>query len=659
MCGFTGFIDYDHSSEHKGRWIGHMLDAIAHRGPDDAGTWLDPDGGVAFGHRRLAIVDLSPAGHQPMHSICGRWIIVFNGEIYNHAMMRTDLEAMGWPQKWQGHSDTEVLLAAISMYGVTVALEKCVGMFAFALWDRKTQTLILARDRLGEKPLYYGWLGKTFLFASDLAAFYRHPHWQHDIDRGALALLMRHGYIPAPYSIFSNISKLQPGCILKLAYQSSDVEIESYWNMAQKTLKIEPFKGTPEQAVHQVAVLLEQSIAHQMMADVPLGAFLSGGIDSSLVVALMQSMSPQPINTFTIGFHDQGYNEATHAKDVAAHLGTNHTELYVTPDEAAKVILQLPSLYSEPFSDSSQIPTFMVSRLARQSVTVSLSGDGGDELFSGYSRYAFFDKIWPYLSRTPDWLCSRLAKTLQTFSAQTWNTMLLPVWKMMPSKYQVKNLGDKIHKLADVLPLRTQEALYRHLVSQWQRPHLLVLNSIEPPTMLTKQEGHPSLENPIRRMMYLDTISYLPDDILTKVDRASMGVGLEVRVPMLDHRLVEFTQSLPMNILRHNNQPKWLLRQLLDRYVPRALIDRPKMGFGVPLDNWLRGSLREWGDALLEKTKLDAQGYFDSNLVRSTWAEHQSGTHNWSYLLWNVLSFQAWLEHTSSNNNNGRCRDIH
>ena len=650
MCGFAGFTDLSTFSGNESQLMERMLDAIVHRGPDDSGVWLDSAAGVALGHRRLAIVDLSPAGHQPMHSVCRRWVIVFNGEIYNHETLRRDLEANGWKEGWRGHSDTEVLLAAISMYGVTVALEKCVGMFAFALWDRMERTLILARDRLGEKPLYYGWLGNIFLFASDLAALYCHPQWKGEINRGALALLMRHNYIPAPYSIFSNISKLQPGRILRLAHGSKDIKIDSYWNAAQKITEIQPFEGTPEQAVDRLEALLKQSIAGQMTADVPLGAFLSGGIDSSTVVALMQSLSPRPVNTFTIGFHEEGYNEAKHAKAVASHLGTDHHELYVSSSDALKVIPQLPSIYSEPFSDSSQIPTFLVSRLARQSVTVSLSGDGGDELFAGYSRYAFSDKIWSRLSRVPETLRNSLAKGIQALPTQSWNTILSPLLKITPAKYRFTNPGDKLHKFANVLSLNTEESIYRHLISHWQTPTDLVLGSLEPLTMLTGLETYPSLPNFIRRMMYLDTISYLPDDILTKVDRASMGVSLEARVPLLDHRLVEFAMSLPMDLLRRDGLSKWPLRQVLYRHVPRSIIERPKMGFGVPMDSWLRGPLREWGESLLEKKRLDSEGYFNSDMVRSTWEEHQSGKRNWQYLLWDVLSFQAWLEHYSSLN---------
>lgn len=652
MCGVVGIFDRSGLPSDAPKWVGRMLDAIAHRGPDDVGIWIDSVAGVAFGHRRLSIVDLSPMGRQPMGSPCGRWIITFNGEIYNHEALRKELEAAGWSEGWRGHSDTEVLLTAISMYGVRAALDKCVGMFAFAVWDNANRVLTMARDRLGEKPLYYGWLENTFVFASDMAALYRHPLWKGEINRGSLALLMRHNYIPAPYSVFSNISKLAPGHILTLAHGDREPRIDCYWNAAEAAVRGQqtPFEGSPQEAVNRLEDLFRQSVAAQMIADVPLGAFLSGGVDSSTVVALMQSLSSQPVRTFTIGFHEEGYNEALHAKAVAAHLGTAHTELYVSPREALDVIPQLPGLYSEPFSDSSQIPTFLVSRLARQSVTVSLSGDGGDELFSGYTRYALSERVWAKLSSAPRPLRAGIAAGIQALSPRTLNRLMAPFFRLAPAKYRFTNPGDKLHKLADLLSLHSQEALYRRLVSHWQSPTDLVTGSIEPPTMLTGLENIPPLRSFVKRMMYLDTVSYLPDDILVKVDRAAMGVSLESRVPLLDHRIVEFAMSLPLEILRRGGQSKWPLREILYRYVPRSLIERPKMGFGVPIDNWLRGPLREWGESLFERSRLQNEGYFNTDLARKAWEEHQSGERNWQYLLWDILSFQAWLEHYSSIN---------
>ncbi|WP_137936949.1 asparagine synthase (glutamine-hydrolyzing) [Chitinivorax sp. B] len=647
MCGFVGFIDWAGIPSDAEQWVSRMASAITHRGPDDQGIWLDLPKGIALGHRRLSIVDLSPMGHQPMESSCGRWVIAFNGEIYNHELLRKELEANGWSNGWRGHSDTEVLLAAISLYGVHEALKKCVGMFAFALWHRESRTLFMARDRLGEKPLYYGWLGNTLVFASEMAALYQHPHWKGDINRDALALMMRHNYIPAPYSIFRNVSKLRPGHMLTLTCGSRESKIECYWDAASiaATGQASTFQGSPEEVVDRLEYLLRQSLSGQMMADVPLGAFLSGGVDSSTVVALMQSMSTQPVRTFSIGFNEEGYNEAVHAKAVATHLGTAHTELYVSPKEALDVIPQLPKLYSEPFSDSSQIPTFLVSKLARQDVTVSLSGDGGDELFSGYSRYAISEQLWGRLSMLPRTIRSAGAAAIHAVKPSVWDSALALPLKLAPSRYRFKNPGDKLHKLASVLALRSEDDVYRQLVSHWQDPSKIVPGAIEPPTMLTGLENGPALPDFVHRMMYLDLMSYLPDDILVKVDRASMGVSLESRVPLLDHRIVEFAWTLPTAILRREGQSKWPLRQVLYRYVPRTLIERPKMGFGIPIDHWLRGSLRAWGEELLDETKLRADGFFNAELVRKAWQEHQSGERNWQYLLWDVLAFQAWHTH--------------
>lgn len=647
MCGFVGFIEWGGLTAGADDRLRSMGEAIVHRGPDDEGFWLDYEAGVALGHQRLSIVDLSPAGHQPMASACGRWVIAFNGEIYNHKDLRQALDAGGWSSGWRGHSDTEVLLAAITTWGVRAALERCVGMFAFALWDREQRTLIMARDRLGEKPLYYGWLGNTFVFASEMSALYRHPKWQGEIDRNALALLMRHNYIPAPYSIFRNIAKLRPAHLMTLSRGSREPGFECYWDSAQMAAngQASPFEGSPEDAVDRLETLLRQSLAGQMMADVPLGAFLSGGVDSSTIVAVMQSMSSQPVRTFSIGFNEKGYNEAEHARAVAAHLGTQHTELYVSPAEAIQVIPRLPQIYSEPFSDSSQIPTFLVSQLARRDVTVSLSGDGGDELFSGYSRYAMSDGLWSKLSRIPRMLRSGTASAITAVAPSAWNRLLSLPLKVAPQKYQQRNVGDKLHKLAGVLALPNGEEFYRRLVSHWQDPAAVVLGSKEPLTALTGLTDVPQLPSFVQRMMYLDLVSYLPEDILVKVDRASMGVSLESRVPLLDHRLVEFAWSLPMHMLRREGQSKWPLRQVLYRHVPRSLIERPKMGFGVPIDSWLRGSLREWGESLLDASRLNQEGFFNVDAIRHAWREHQSGERNQQYLLWDVLMFQSWAEH--------------
>jgi len=656
MCGFIGLLNWGGLISEADGHAKAMADAIEHRGPDDEGFWRDPNGAVILGHRRLAIVDLTAAGHQPMASRSGRWVIAYNGEIYNHEALRAELERSGWPAGWRGHSDTEVMLAAFEVWGVEQALQKCVGMFAFALWDRETKTLTLGRDRLGEKPLYYGWQQNTLVFGSELASFYRHPDWRGEIDRGALALLMRHNYIPAPYSIFKGVSKLPPATVARFTQHGRDPEIREYWSLREVAQRAEraPFTGTPAEAVDEVERLLKQSISGQMMADVPLGAFLSGGIDSSTVVAVMQSLSTQPVRTFSIGFDVEGYNEAEHAKAVAGHLGTAHTELYVTSREALDVVPRLPSIYSEPFSDSSQIPTYLVSKLARQHVTVSLSGDGGDELFSGYSRYAMSEALWGRISRVPTPLRVGIASAIRSVRPSVLSGALRLPLQALPSRYRFKNPGDKLHKFADLLGLRTHDDVYLRLLSHWQSPEALVHGAKEPPTWMTRPDGVPaSMTDVVRRMMFLDSVSYLPDDILAKVDRASMAVSLESRVPMLDHRMVEFAATLPTSILRRDNVAKWPLRQVLYRYVPKEMIDRPKMGFGVPLDSWLRGPLREWGESLIGDRALAEDGLFDVDQVRTAWQEHQSGARNWQYQLWDVLMFQAWHVHYRENQSVG------
>jgi asparagine synthase (glutamine-hydrolysing) len=654
MCGLTGFL--------SGQWLGdvapscikRMTDAISHRGPDSEGKWLDADGGFALGHRRLSILDLSPAGHQPMVSASGRFVIAFNGEIYNHLELRGLLGedgcfaslAMATTGGWLGYSDTETLLAGIEAWGVEDTLKKSIGMFAIALWDRHTHTLTLARDRMGEKPLYYGWQGRgnerVFLFGSELKALKAHPAFEADIDRGALCLLLRHNYIPAPYSIYKGIAKLEPGCVLSVSLAQPEPRIWKYWD----TVKVAragvstPFEGTADQAVDALEVLAKDAVRQQMMADVPLGAFLSGGIDSSTVVALMQAQSSRPVKTFTIGFNEDGYNEAVHAKAVARHLGTEHTELYVTPEQAMEVIPRLPSLYCEPFSDSSQIPTFLVSQLAKKHVTVSLSGDAGDELFCGYNRYHMTEKLWRKLTLVPAPLRALAAKGITALSPTAWDRLS----GMIPGAGRYAAFGDKLHKGAGVLTSTTVDELYLGMVSHLRDPAHWVINGLEPPTHLTGLRPDLDELNSVERMMALDAISYLPDDILVKVDRAGMAVSLESRVPFLDHRVVEFAWSLPLGYKLRQGQTKWPLRQVLYRHVPRALIDRPKMGFGVPLDDWLHGPLREWAEELLGEARLAREGYFHPAPIRQIWAEHLSGRRNWMAQLWSVLMFQAWLE---------------
>jgi asparagine synthase (glutamine-hydrolysing) len=647
MCGISGYLELGKGGGASAAQARAMADRIVARGPDDAGSWAE--GPAALAHRRLSILDLSPAGHQPMHSACGRYVIVFNGEIYNWRDIRAELEADPYfaevVRGWRGHSDTEVILAAVGRWGFEAALQRLVGMFAIALWDRQEKSLFLARDRLGEKPLYYGRFGRSLLFGSELKALRAHPEFRGEIDRGALALLMRHNYIPAPYSIYRGVRKLSPATYLRVDGDGGEV-LRSYWSMAEIAAHgaADRFAGDDVAAVDELERVLLRSIREQMVADVPLGAFLSGGIDSSTVVALMQAQSSQPVRTFSIGFHEEGYNEAQHAKEVARHLGTQHTELYVTPQQAQAVIPRLPDIYDEPFADSSQIPTFLVAQLARQHVTVSLSGDGGDELFGGYNRYFFAGDLWHRIARVPRPLRAVSARSIRAVSPRTLNALAYWSRPLLPRRLRHANVGDKLHKLADILGSNGLAAIYRDLVSHWKEPADLVVGAVEPLTALTDPARRAAFPDSLSSMMYLDTVSYLPDDILAKVDRAAMGVSLETRVPLLDHRVVEFAWRLPMSLKVRGGTGKWILRQLLYRHVPQTLVERPKMGFGVPIDAWLRGPLREWAEALLAEDRLRREDYFDPQPVREKWREHLSGARNWQYLLWDVLMFQAWLE---------------
>lgn len=641
MCGIAGWL----GSQIMPEVVARMGDALVHRGPDDGGSWEDADAGVALLHRRLSILDLSPAGHQPMASTGGRYVIVFNGEIYNHLVLRGALGNM----PWRGHSDTETLLAACESWGVEAALTKCVGMFSFALWDRHTRTLTLARDRLGEKPLYYGWQDGVFLFASELKAMRAHPAFGGEIDRDVLTLFLRHNYVPAPYSIYKGIHKLPPGTYCQIGVGSQvagSVAMKTYWSArdAAEHGQKNRFVGSDEEARAALESMIGQSVAGQMLADVPLGAFLSGGVDSSTVVALMQKHSARPVKTFTIGFDEEAYNEAEHAHAVARHLGTEHTELYVKPEEAQAVIPLLPALYDEPFADSSQIPTYLVSRLARNHVTVSLSGDGGDELFGGYNRYFWAQDIWRKLGWMPQSVRAGVAGVLTSMPPATWNSAFNRLGRFLPAKLRYANPGDKLHKLADILAVRRPEEIYWGLVSHWKQPAQLVKGATEPATVLTDASQWADVPDLTHRMMYLDTVTYLPDDILTKVDRAAMGVSLETRVPLLDHRVLEFAWTLPLSMKVRSGQSKWLLRQVLYRHVPKDLIERPKMGFGIPLDVWLRGPLKTWAEGLLDPVRLEREGYFRSEPIQQKWQEHLAGQRNWSYYLWDVLMFQAWTE---------------
>jgi asparagine synthase (glutamine-hydrolysing) len=647
MCGIVGFLDTSRrrgTGELRDLVLG-MANTLRHRGPDDSGAWVDAATGIALGHRRLSILDLSPLGHQPMHSASGRYALSFNGEIYNFRILRSELEGLG--HTFRGHSDTEVMLACFSQWGVRQAVKRFNGMFAFALWDREARLLHLARDRFGEKPLYYGWMGRTFLFGSELKALRAHPDFRADIDRDALALYFRYGYIPAPYSIYRGVSKVLPGTVLTMAPETgSPPTVSPYWSVraVAEEGNANPFTGTETEAIARLDELLRDAVKLQMEADVPLGAFLSGGVDSSTIVALMQAQRAEPVRTFSIGFHEAAYDEAPYAKAVAKHLGTAHTELYVTSEEAMAVIPRIPTLYDEPLGDPSQIPTFLVSQLARRDVTVSLSGDAGDELFAGYNNYFWGLRIWNHIGWMPQSLRALSVRGLTMLSPSSWDSLFRMIEPILPKRLRQRNLGSKFRAIAGLLPAESAEALYRAILTHWEAPGSLVIGASEPPTPLTDRTQRGNLPGLLQCMMYNDAMMYLPDDILAKVDRASMGVSLETRVPLLDHRVVEFAWQLPDSMKVRDGRGKWILRQVLSRYIPPALIDRPKMGFGVPIDAWLRGPLKEWGEALLDEKRLKDQGLLNPDLIRGKWGEHLSGKVNWKTPLWDVLMFQAWLE---------------
>ncbi|MEO5376921.1 MAG: asparagine synthase (glutamine-hydrolyzing) [Magnetococcus sp. DMHC-6] len=654
MCGIVGFLDLSQQSGSASLQanVAKMADTLCHRGPDDEGIWSDARHGIALGHRRLAILELSIHGRQPMLSADGTWILVFNGEIYNWQELRQELTESAHAPHWRGRSDTETLLAALVAWGIEATLKKCIGMFAFALWDSAQATLFLARDRLGEKPLYYGWQQNVFLFGSELKALRVHPAWLGGMDPQALALYLRHNYIPAPWTIHPKIFKLLPGSWLSITPERQGMDDllptpHRYWSLPDQIL-LAGQNRLPADATLLTDLLERQiraSIRGQMVADVPVGCFLSGGIDSSLITALMQSESSRPIHTFTIGFEQSLYNEANEARAVAHHLGTHHSELIVTDQELLGVIPQLAEIYDEPFADSSQIPTYLLCQMARQQVTVALSGDGGDELFGGYTRYGRTEALWRLVGWLPTGLRRQLGKFLAGIPEVMWDRLLWPLTPCLPAQLR-RHPGVIPHKIGHFLAAWNQDDFYRRQISQWSHPEQLILahsgaNCSYP---FTESTLYLDGESYLHRMMALDSQTYLPDDILVKVDRAAMAVSLETRVPLLDHRVVELAWRIPASFKWHHGRGKWILRQVLQRHLPVELVERPKMGFGVPMSSWLRNPLRPWAEDLLSETRLRDQGILDPTPIRREWEAHIHGPRDRQFQLWPILMFQAWLE---------------
>ncbi len=658
MCGLTGILNLGPGQDSLEPVLKRMADAIRHRGPDDQGIWEDSHAGMGLAHRRLSILDLSPQGHQPMISASERYVIAFNGEVYNFNDLRRELDALwentesGMRARWRGHSDTEVMLAAIEQWGIANAVKKFIGMFAFALWDRKEQELSLVRDRLGIKPMYYGWQGDSFLFGSELKALKKHPEFRREINPDSVALLMRYKYIPAPHAIYKGINKLLPGHILTLKKSNPHATPQSvpYWSMLEvaEAGVTHPLVESEEDVIAQLDSILRDAVKLRMISDVPLGAFLSGGIDSTMIVAMMQAQSNEPVKTFSIGFNEEGFDEAPYAKKIAEYLGTDHTELYVTAEQGMGVIPRLPTLYDEPFSDPSQIPTFMVSELARKKVTVSLSGDGGDELFGGYNRYIKGRDLWKKISWMPKPGRQLLATSISAIPSRVYDRGLSWMKPILARFGRAGDMGHKMHLLSDVLSAKSPEALYLHLISHWTDPVSLVKGAVEPSTPFSNGCHWGKLTDFTQRMIFLDTIGYLPGDILTKVDRASMGVSLEARIPMLDHRVVEYAWRIPQEMKLIEGESKALLKKVLYKYVPKEMMERPKKGFSVPIADWLIGPLRGWAEDLLDERKLEEEGHFNPEPIRRIWGEHLSKKLNWEFRLWDVLMFQAWFRNESA-----------
>ncbi len=643
MCGLTGTWSFrEGEPESLARDVAAMTEALVHRGPDDRGTFVDSRAGLALGHRRLSILDLSEEGHQPMRSADGRYVLVYNGEVYNFRELAARLEGRG--VRLRGQSDTEAVLESIVVFGLEDTLRAMAGMFAFALWDAQERRLVLGRDRLGIKPLYWGIQDGRLLFASELKALRANPSFRVELDRDALALYMRHNYIPAPHAIYRDVRKLQPGRIVTVR-AADDVTESVYWDAREvaRAGTEKPLAIGADEARERLDATLRTAVERRMIADVPLGAFLSGGIDSSLVVALMQRASTRPVRTFTIGFDEEGYDEAGHARAIATHLGTDHTELYVRPEEAREVIPKLPDFWDEPFSDSSQIPTYLVSKLAREHVTVALSGDGGDELFGGYPRYALARKLERYLRFVPGASKRALASALQAVSPRAWEGLSRTA-RAARVPIQPGWMGNRASRMAELLTHSHGGTLYRTLISHWKEPAALVIGAEEPETVLCDRSFETSFPDGTERMMLLDSLSYLPDDILCKVDRASMATSLEARVPLLDHEVFELAWRMPRELRIGPAPGKRLLREVLATYVPRELFERPKMGFGIPIGAWMRGPLRPWCEELLSEARLRREEFFVPGPIRQRWQEHVDNKRDWAYYLWDVLVFQAWAE---------------